>query len=77
VEEAKTKPLQYKRSKYTMDWNQKIDALKRDLSVMEKWISDNYESIPKPLLAPIDESVSAMKRQIKRLEINAKDYHES
>jgi hypothetical protein len=66
-----------KGDKYAMDWNQKIDALKRDLDVMEKWISDNYKSIPTPLLKPIDETVLAMIRQIKRLEINAKDYDES
>jgi hypothetical protein len=77
VEEAKSKPLQYRIGDSKMDWNQKIDALKRDLVVMEKWFKDNHESIPAPLIVPVKESISAMIRQIKRLEINAKDFDES
>lgn len=61
VDEAKSKPLQYKRSDYKMDWNRKIEGLQKELSSFE------YNN-PSAVL---------LKRQIKRLEINAKDFNES
>lgn len=58
VEEAKNKPLQYDRENNKMDWYQKIEGLRKELASLE------YNS----------HSAILLKRKIKRLEINAKDY---
>jgi hypothetical protein len=74
VERAKSEHLQYisnTRNDTIMEWEKRIERLKRELHETEQWINNN--DIPQSLRKAINGSVVKQKREIRRLELFVKD----
>ena len=76
VEDAKTKRPQYisnQRGGTRMDWNRRIDGLKKELANTEGWVKENYDSIPTVLMQSIVDALQKSTHEIRRLELFVKD----